>query len=232
MREIFAEWLLIMGCQRVRTAADGAEAIDALQVEPVELLISDIRMPIMDGITMVHRLSELGVHVPAIIFISGFGDIDVRQLYNCGVEAFLAKPLHREELMVRIDQALADRSELWLQPSRPEPRQTMSVVVSHVSADPVLDNASAPIVRLGRGGFSTKASEPLGLGAVAFTCHVAGDPNTSTASAALSGHGFVRWFSKTDYTVGIEFAYLDPSCRDWVLREISRAGPHSYIPLL
>ena len=95
LREILARWLTLAGCGHVRTAAGGEAALEILREAPIDLLITDIRMPGMDGLTLVQRLFESGGVVPGIVFISGFGEIDERRMYGFGVEAFLTKPLGR-----------------------------------------------------------------------------------------------------------------------------------------
>jgi len=230
LRDIFSEWLKGSGCASPRTAADGAAAVAAIQAERVDLLITDVRMPIMDGVTLVRRLYELKLEVPSIVFVSGFGDVDMRHMYDLGVEAFLAKPLKREELIGCAERAIADRSELWLNPMSPPPRQSM-----HVEAAGVVDalggvRPDLNCLSFGRGGFRTQATAPLGLGPVAFSCRLPSNSLQDTANRVLAGHGLVRWFSRTDQTVGIEFAYLDPSCRTWVLDQIAASAPRSFIP--
>jgi len=104
--DIFTQWVEMSGCQSVRSAADGEAALAAILSCPVDILITDVRMPIMNGITLVHRLHERGVNIPSIVFVSGFADVDVRQMYELGVEAFLAKPLTRGDLISCIERAL------------------------------------------------------------------------------------------------------------------------------
>lgn len=48
--------------------------------------------------------------------------------------------------------------------------------------------------------------------------------------SVLSGQGYVRWYSRADRMAGIEFAYLEPSCRQWVCEEIAVTRPPSFIP--
>jgi hypothetical protein len=171
----------------------------------------------MDGLTLIRRLRELGIVVPSIIFVSGFADIDIRQMFEFGVEAFLSKPLKREELIACVETSIADRSALWFNPMDVTPRQILSVDVAPVNE-----------FSLGRGGFRIKAAVPLALGAVAFNCRFPADALPSVSD--LRGEGYVRWFSRADLVAGIEFAYLDPSCREWVLGEIGRIRPASFIP--
>jgi CheY-like chemotaxis protein len=222
LREIFAKWLVSGGCGEVVTAADGAEALETLQASQFDMLISDVRMPRMDGITLVRRLAELGKSIPSIIFVSGFGDVDEREMYGQGVEAFLAKPLRMEELVGAIKRALAERSSLWLTPMEVSPRQKLEVDVNGCTAS---DSDKERDLRLGRGGFSVKYPHPLSLGKVAFECRC-----TETPGSVLSGQGLVRWRSRTDQRVGIEFAYIEGESRGKALALIAEEKPRCFIP--
>jgi CheY-like chemotaxis protein len=222
LRTIFERWLTAVGCKAVYTAADGRSALALLQTYPlnqtIDLLVSDIRMPIMDGVTLVRHLSDISRPIPAIIFVSGFGDIDLREMYDLGVEAFLSKPTDRRELLSSIEKALAERSSLWLEPMNPAPHQSL------VQPDGTLQAGNHPSITMGRGGFSAHASYALSIGKVAFDCRL------DDHRRRVAGQGYVRWTSRADQTVGIEFVYLDPACRSYLVDEIARTQPRSFIP--
>lgn len=86
-------------------ARDGQEALEILRTRRVDLLITDIRMPRMDGIELVSRLSELD-YAPAVLVISGYDDFSyaVEMLRN-GAQDYLLKPVERERLYAAIQKA-------------------------------------------------------------------------------------------------------------------------------
>jgi CheY-like chemotaxis protein len=223
LRDIFARWLKSVGCVDVRTAVDGVDALGVLDEHPVDLLITDVRMPRMDGVALVRRLGELSQTIPSIIFVSGFGDVDEREMYGLGVEAFLAKPLRLEELVAVIERALSEREALWQRPMEPPPRQTMEVAVCGVVVGPG-GGEEESVLRLGRGGFSVRYPAPLSLGKVAFSCSCA------EIGEAVTGQGFVRWRSRLDQRMGIEFTYLEEPSRSLVLTKLEEAHPRCFIP--
>ncbi len=225
LREIFAQWLKVLGCGDVRTASDGEAALAAIAARPIDLLVTDVRMPVMDGVALVRRLGTLGDTVPSIVFVSGFGDVDNREMYDLGVEAFLAKPLHRENLVDCLKRAVDDREALWLTAADPAPRQRLSSDVQSLG-----HNASEGFLCLGRGGFSTRTPTPLAVGKVGFEIHFAAPRGAGSKPTTWSGEGIVRWYSKADQSAGIEFTYLDPACREAVLGCIAASNPHSFIP--
>ena len=213
--EIFAHWIKALGCVNVYTAADGEGALLVLQAHHVDLLVTDIRMPRMDGVTLVRRLGEMKRSMPSIIFVSGFGDIDLREMYALGVEAFLVKPSRREELLAVMENALAERSSLWLGQMDPPPRQSMVIDCG---------NLGESGFHLGRGGFSASYSGRLSLGKVSFQC------SFPSEQREITGEGYVRWSSKAEQRCGVEFSYLDPPSRAWVLDEIAANAPRGFIP--
>jgi CheY-like chemotaxis protein len=219
--EIFGLLLESAGCSKVYTAKDGEGALAMLTANSVDLLVTDVRMPVMDGITLVRRLAGLDKPIPSIVFVSGFGDIDQREMYALGVEDFLTKPLLSEQLIEVAEKALAERSTLWLIPMKTAPRQSMHIQVVEIG-----ETTGQDLIQLGRGGFSAHYSGPMALGKVAFRCHV------SSEQREMAGEGYVRWRSRSDDKVGIEFVFLDASCRSWLLEEIAAISPRSFIPSL
>jgi CheY-like chemotaxis protein len=91
----------------VATAGDGAEAIEALGRQPFDLLLADIRMPVMDGIAL--ALATARDHPgTTIVLMTGYADQRERA---SGLErlihAVLTKPFAVEELRAAVAQALA-----------------------------------------------------------------------------------------------------------------------------
>jgi CheY-like chemotaxis protein len=219
LREIYGLWLEIAGCKQVYTSDNGESALALLESVDVDLLITDIRMPKMDGITLVRHIATLQKPIPSILFVSGFGDINLREMYDLGVEAFLSKPLPRDQLIQSVELALSARSGLWLEPMGRTPAQSIDIMFESIHGG----NGKRE-VEIGRGGFSIQDCNPLMRGAIAFRC------GFTAEHQELSGQGYVRWSSKTDNAVGIEFGFLDPRCRSWVLDEIAVNHPQSFIP--
>jgi CheY-like chemotaxis protein len=219
--EIFGFWLAAAGCRNLYTAANGEMALAVLKTGSIDLIVTDVRMPIMDGITLVRQLGETTEVVPRVIFISGFGDINQREMYGLGVEAFLAKPLLREDLITVMEKTLADRISLWLTPMEVGPRQSMLI---QTDLEPTVEKADQDAFHLGRGGFSFRYAGSTKLGKVAFRCRFPPEERE------IVGEGYVRWFSRTDQTVGIEFYFLEATCRSWLSEQITALSPRSFIP--
>ena len=98
------------GVENIFTAHDGLEALDVLASNSVNLMISDIKMPRMDGISL---LREVRVRYPQVrcIILSSFREFSYAQeAINLGVENYLLKPLNHEELDQSIRKCLNNLS--------------------------------------------------------------------------------------------------------------------------
>ncbi len=94
-------------------ASDGEEALDVLHQEPgIDLVVSDINMPRMDGLTLLEHLSREKEPVMAVI-VSAYGDMDnIRSAMNKGAFDFVTKPVDFEDLEATIRKTLAAHEEL------------------------------------------------------------------------------------------------------------------------
>jgi CheY-like chemotaxis protein len=72
-------------------AASGVEALALLEREPVDLVLTDIRMPVMDGIELARHLGRLP-HPPAVIFTTAYDEYAVRAFELAAVD-YLLKPV-------------------------------------------------------------------------------------------------------------------------------------------
>ncbi|WP_248927279.1 response regulator [Paenibacillus hamazuiensis] len=95
-------------------ASDGAEALELIAREPVDLVLTDIHMDGMDGLALSRELRSKYPHI-RIIILSGYDDFEyARQAIRIGVEDFLLKPVDIDELMAmvrRIGEELAQEAE-------------------------------------------------------------------------------------------------------------------------
>ncbi|MFM7425345.1 MAG: diguanylate cyclase domain-containing protein [Elainella sp.] len=89
-------------------APDGAAALDCLQQNPqVDMVLTDINMPRMDGLTFLARLSALNQSTRAVV-ISAYSDMpNIRRAMNWGAFDFLAKPIDFQDLENTIQKTLA-----------------------------------------------------------------------------------------------------------------------------
>lgn len=89
----------------VLKAADGAEAIELLEQHEVHLLILDIMMPRMDGITATFKIRAIQ-NVPIIMLSAKVEDSDKIHGLSVGADDYVTKPFHPMELMARVKSQL------------------------------------------------------------------------------------------------------------------------------
>lgn len=86
------------GTRLAGTARNGLEALQFIESQPPDIIISDIRMPGMDGLSLVKQVKEKYPHI-ACIMLSGFGDFDyARQAMRHGVKHYLLKPCNENTI--------------------------------------------------------------------------------------------------------------------------------------
>jgi PAS domain S-box-containing protein len=109
-RELLAQMLEPVGFD-IRSVADGQEALREFEKWRPQLILMDMRMPVMDGYEATRRIrrTELGAHV-AIIGVTASVFSEMRQgVYDAGVDDFIAKPFGAGELFGKIGKLLGAR---------------------------------------------------------------------------------------------------------------------------
>ncbi len=105
----FLKHLLEENSYEIHTAFNALEAIDILNRIPIDVLISDIRMPGIDGIELINRAVKRQPDIQSIV-LTGDGDIDtVVAALRAGAISYLKKPLNFPELLVFVEKGLEKR---------------------------------------------------------------------------------------------------------------------------
>jgi adenylate cyclase len=88
-------------------ALNGSEALDKLQQHPdVDVVLSDINMPVLDGLTLLTRLSEANPLIKTVM-VSAYGDMDnIRTAMNRGAFDFVCKPVNFHDLELTIEKTM------------------------------------------------------------------------------------------------------------------------------
>ncbi|HLA96291.1 MAG TPA: response regulator [Pyrinomonadaceae bacterium] len=90
----------------IRTATNGREALELVKAEPADVIISDVRMPDMDGIELLRASRE---HQPdiGVILMTAFASVETaREAFKLGADDFIQKPFDVEELKLLVKKAL------------------------------------------------------------------------------------------------------------------------------
>ncbi|HJV64761.1 MAG TPA: sigma-54 dependent transcriptional regulator [Geomonas sp.] len=97
--------VLEMNFSQVFTAANGAQAVELFSRELPDVVVSDIMMPVMDGLEMTRRIREINPDIP-VIFSTAFTETGyLLKAIELGVSGYLRKPLDCRELVAAIGKA-------------------------------------------------------------------------------------------------------------------------------
>ncbi|HSO06796.1 MAG TPA: sigma-54 dependent transcriptional regulator [Pelomicrobium sp.] len=108
IRQVMTAGLTKAGCS-VESAGSAAEALDKLARGDFDVCLSDIFMPVMDGIELVKKSRELG-HDVTFIMITAFASVDSAiDAIRAGAHDYITKPVHNEEIIHRLAQIEAVR---------------------------------------------------------------------------------------------------------------------------
>lgn len=110
LRRLFAH-VLIKNGYSVKEVADGKEALDAIDREYYDLIISDIMMPVMDGYELVRNLRDSGNNTPVMMITAKDAFDDMRLGFLSGTDDYMIKPVNVNEMILRI-QALLRRARM------------------------------------------------------------------------------------------------------------------------
>ena len=96
---------------RVNIAHSGEEALDALNNQPVDLLVTDLRMPGISGLELIRRVRASSPQTQAIL-ITAYGSAEVEtEAHRLGVCRYISKPFLVEDLLNAVQEVLKANAE-------------------------------------------------------------------------------------------------------------------------
>ncbi|MCM2324591.1 MAG: response regulator [Oligoflexia bacterium] len=99
LREVIGERLRMAGAA-IQLATDGAEALQLfLKSDRIDFIVSDLRMPNLDGRGLIEAIRTSGKPRPEMVFITGFADLSAARALELGALALLNKPFDMRELI-------------------------------------------------------------------------------------------------------------------------------------
>ena len=110
LRQLFSHVLLKNG-YAVKGVSNGREALDAMDQEYYDLVISDIMMPVMDGYSFVSHLRSVGNNTPVLMITAKDAFDDMRQGFVSGTDDYMVKPINVNEMVLRVS-ALLRRAQM------------------------------------------------------------------------------------------------------------------------
>jgi YesN/AraC family two-component response regulator len=166
-----------LGFEVVHTAADGEEAISFLQQGVVDVILTDIKMPVMDGLDICRYISKNKLDCKVII-LTGHKDFDyARTAISTGVFDYLLKPVDLDEidrvftlLKIRLDERL-NVSESIETGYLPVIRNVISFIEEHYAENISLEEI-ADSVSLSPGYLSSQFSKETNKTVIEYLTHI------------------------------------------------------------
>ena len=109
MRKMIVFALSRIRSLQVNEADDGVDALRKLATLKYDLIITDINMPILDGLKLVKRLraDESYMHVPIIIITTEGAQEDRQRALSLGANAYITKPIQAPQVIAKVKELLA-----------------------------------------------------------------------------------------------------------------------------
>lgn len=110
LRQLFSHVLMKNG-YTVKGVSDGKEALDAIDQDYFDLIISDIMMPVVDGYELVRQLRDSGNTTPVMMITAKDAFDDMRMGFLSGTDDYMVKPINVNEMVLRVG-ALLRRAQM------------------------------------------------------------------------------------------------------------------------
>ncbi len=98
---------LTHGSYNVIQAQDGSKGLEAIQNNEIHLVITDINMPVMDGVTFVKELRKTNKTLPVIVLTTESGEALKKEVMNMGASGWLVKPFRPVQLLNIVKETLS-----------------------------------------------------------------------------------------------------------------------------
>ncbi len=139
LRQLFQR-VLVKNGYSVKGVSSAQEALDVLDQEYVDLIISDIMMPVMDGYEFISALRDAGITTPVLMITAKDTFDDMRKGFLSGSDDYMVKPVNINEMVLRVA-ALLRRAQMIN-----ERRQTLGGTVMEYDSMTVTTNGESMIL--------------------------------------------------------------------------------------
>ena len=102
-----------LGCEIVSTASNGREAYEYIETNQVDLMVTDIKMPEMNGIELIKKLRENGYSDLEVVILSGYKDFEyAMEGMKYGCAGYVLKPVEKDEISTLIKKIAQKKNEI------------------------------------------------------------------------------------------------------------------------
>lgn len=227
--EAISELFVIFGFQ-TKTAQSAKLALQVLNKEAFDIVISDIRMPEMTGAELLKRIKQKNPLSPKVLMISGFSDFSERELYALGADGFFSKPFDASSVREALTTSLLEPELRLSQPLKVE--NALVVKKSFGSFEEMLNSSEVSMGRLGL-FLQMKENLPHPEDWVEFQIDF---KDSRSFAPRLQGVGQVRWQRSEENNgqpsgIGVLIKYLEPECLKPWSDYIKQAKSQASIPI-
>lgn len=105
---------LLAGKYHIYAASNGKDALKILEEEKIDLVVSDVLMPDMDGLTLCRNIKDniQSSHIPVILLTAKAEIEDRIEGLQVGADSYIPKPFHPEHLFIRIEKLIKNREQI------------------------------------------------------------------------------------------------------------------------
>jgi CheY-like chemotaxis protein len=215
----------------VLEASDGREGFKVFKSNKVDIVISDVRMPHADGISLLNLMKRSSPEIPVIMLINDQTDLSVEDAYNQGAEVLFSKPFDRKALKSAVKIALAPRPKSWKKRASERHEVSLTIVLDFPGTN--AKGSTHKLLNIGRGGMFVSAKSdrlPYVGDVVDFSLKIPEGPPLN-----INGSGVVRW-TRTDEKpklpvgFGLEFSSFEGRSRGMFMELINAIKTTAYIP--
>lgn len=133
---------LLKSYYRVYVAPNGVEAMKIVQSKEVDLIVSDVMMPEMDGLELTRTIKGDANynHLPIILLTAKAQEQDEEEGLEAGADEFLTKPFRLKDLKLRIDNIIENRKRMQTEFSQESAEETRQKVAKPLTPDEIFLN--------------------------------------------------------------------------------------------
>jgi signal transduction histidine kinase/ligand-binding sensor domain-containing protein/DNA-binding response OmpR family regulator len=130
----------LSGIYKISEATNGKQALEMILNDKPDMVVSDVMMPEMDGVTLCKKLkSNINInHIPIILLTARSSDEDKAEGFDIGADAYVAKPFNVELLKKRIANILENRERLGMKLAGNDEQKALIKPVILKSSDQIL----------------------------------------------------------------------------------------------
>lgn len=227
LREVLALQFEHIGLETIE-AGNGIEALEALEKGGIDGILSDIRMPKMDGKKLLQEVREKYGNTLGLVFVTGFADLSESEAFAWGADGYVKKPYDRDQLSDAVTSIFYSSIERLDRKPEATAEINLEVKIEDLGADGNAKNAS-----FGRGGVFIRLPGPRipHIGAlINLKLQFSDGPLPSFEGIVVQ-----RWARNEPHAslgpgAGFEFLYVSESCRTELAEFLESLNSRAFIP--